>query len=339
MRWESIDIINDFGTKVKAVAPVIISASRSTDIPAFYADWFFNRLAIGHSAWINPFNGVKSYVSYRNARLIVFWSKNPEPLLSRIDQLTDRNINSYIQFTLNDYEPEKLESGVSSLDHRIETFIKLSEKLGKGKVVWRFDPMLLTNTLSVDELLKRVEYIGNQIYPFNEHFVFSFIDIGIYKKVALNLVKADSGVREFSFSEKLDFANGLRDLNRKWGFSIGTCAEQIDLDSFDIHHNKCIDERLIIKYFSHDKKLMDFLGVKYQMPDIFGNSLQTLINNPIKDKGQREFCGCIVSKDIGQYDTCPHLCEYCYANSSKERAQRNYRCHLANPFSETITGL
>lgn len=339
MAWESIEIANDCGIKVKAVAPVIISASRSTDIPAFYADWFFNRLKKGHSAWINPFNGVKSYISYNKARLIVFWSKNPNPLLGHIDYLAERNINSYVQFTLNDYAKEKLESGVPSLDQRIETFIRLSEKLGKGKVIWRFDPLLLTETLSVDELLRRIEYIGNQLYPFNEHFVFSFIDIDIYKKVTANLAKNQLGIREFTFSEKIEFASELSRLNQKWGFSMATCAEQIDLNSFDIHHNKCIDEQLIIKYFSHDKKLMDFLGVKYQMPDMFGNDYQILINKPIKDKGQREFCGCIISKDIGQYNTCPHLCEYCYANHSQELAQRNYKSHLENPFSETITGL
>lgn len=339
MVWESLDIINDKGEKVKAIAPVIVSASRSTDIPAFYADWFFNRLKVGYSAWINPFNGTKSYISYKNARLIVFWSKNPKPLLKHLDKLNDFNINSYIQFTLNDYLKDKQELGVPPLDQRIETFIKLSEKLGKGKVIWRFDPLFLTDRLSVDDLLKKIEHIGNQLYLHNEHLVISFIDIGIYKKVAANLAKIKTGIREFTSSEMIDFASGLFRLNQKWGFSIGTCAEKIDLDSFDIHHNKCIDEQLIIKHFSQDKKLMDFLGIKFQMPDIFSNESQICLNKSIKDKGQREFCGCIISKDIGQYNTCPHLCEYCYANNSKELAQSNYKHYLENPFSETITGL
>ena len=106
--WEYTDIIID-GKSVKTHAPVIISASRSTDIPAFYADWFFDRLEKGFSAWTNPFNGVKSYVSYINTRFIVFWSKNPWPLLPYLHILKERNIKCYIQYTLNDYEGNQLE--------------------------------------------------------------------------------------------------------------------------------------------------------------------------------------------------------------------------------------
>mgnify|MGYP002624751332 CR=1 FL=1 len=134
--WDSITI-NVNGQPVKAQAPLIVSASRSTDIPAFYSDWFFRRLEIGYSAWINPFNGVKSYVSYDKTRFIVFWSKDPRPLLQYLPVLKSRNIKCYIQFTLNDYQDEGLEK-VRSLDYRIETFKMLVEKLGKGAVIWRF---------------------------------------------------------------------------------------------------------------------------------------------------------------------------------------------------------
>lgn len=339
MRWETLDIVNDAGEKVRAIAPVIISASRSTDIPAFYADWFFHRLKAGHSAWINPFNNKKTYISYQNTRLVVFWSKNPRPLLNYIDQLEELRINSYVQFTLNDYLEEHLEEGVPPLDQRIDTFIGLSERLGKGKVIWRFDPLLLTDDLTVNGLLRRIESIADRIYPYNEHLVISFIDIADYKRVAANLARVKKGVREFTAPEMLDFASGLRDLNRKWGFTIGTCAEKIDLASYGIHHNKCIDEQLIIQHFSHDRKLMDFLGVQIRMPDMFCSECPATRGKNLKDKGQREFCGCILSKDIGQYNTCPHLCDYCYANSSKALALKNFRCHLEHPFSETITGL
>lgn len=128
--WEHTDIIVD-GQPVKAQAPIIVSASRSTDIPAFYADWFFARLKKGYSAWTNPFNGVKSYVSYNKTRFIVFWSKNPRPLLPYLDYLKERNIRCCIQYTLNDYEKEGLEK-VPSLLNRIETFKMLSDKLVRG---------------------------------------------------------------------------------------------------------------------------------------------------------------------------------------------------------------
>ena len=108
-QWQKTQIQRDNGEMVDAQAPVIISASRSTDIPAFYADWFFHRLKAGSSAWNNPFNGVKCFVSYENCRFIVFWSKNPEPLLKHLGYLEERHINCYIQYTLNDYVEEGLE--------------------------------------------------------------------------------------------------------------------------------------------------------------------------------------------------------------------------------------
>ncbi|MBO7498734.1 MAG: DUF1848 family protein, partial [Bacteroidaceae bacterium] len=142
-KWNRLERQTDDGNIVSMQAPLIVSASRSTDIPAFYADWFFHRLEKGYSSWTNPFNGVKSYVSYENTRFIVFWSKNPRPLLPYLHILKERNIKCYVQYTLNDYEQEKLER-VPSLATRIETFKLLVEQLGKGAVIWRFDPMILT---------------------------------------------------------------------------------------------------------------------------------------------------------------------------------------------------
>lgn len=109
MAWDKIKITKDNGEVVDAQAPIIVSASRSTDIPAFYADWFFNRIEKGYCAWTNPFNGVQSYVSFEKTRFIVFWSKNPKPLIPYLSILKQKRINCYIQFTLNDYVDEGLE--------------------------------------------------------------------------------------------------------------------------------------------------------------------------------------------------------------------------------------
>ena len=128
-----VNIVLDSGEHAEAQAPVVVSASRSTDIPAFYADWFFERLRRGYSAWTNPFNGVRSYVAYCNTRFIVFWSKNPRPLLEHLDYLDERGIGCYVQYTLNDYEREGLERGVPALPQRIDTFHKLVERLGAGR--------------------------------------------------------------------------------------------------------------------------------------------------------------------------------------------------------------
>ena len=125
MASDKIQVTRENGEVVDAQAPIIVSASRSTDIPAFYADWFLHRLKVGYSAWTNPFNGVRSYVAYDKTRLIVFWSKNPQPLLNNggcLDYLAHKGINCYIQYTLNDYVTEKLERGVPLLQDRIDTF-------------------------------------------------------------------------------------------------------------------------------------------------------------------------------------------------------------------------
>ena len=340
METRKITLQRENGETVEAQAPVIVSASRSTDIPAFYADWFLHRLKTGYSAWTNPFNGVRSYVAYADTRLIVFWSKNPKPLLQPggcLDYLAEKGINTYIQYTLNDYVAEQLERGVPLLQERIDTFKRLVDKVGFGKVIWRFDPMILTDRIGTEEILSKVERIGSQLKGYTEKLVFSFADIRAYRKVQSNLTKNDIRYREFETSDMLAVAAGLSELNRQWGYTLATCGEKIDIESFGIVHNKCVDDDLMIKYFSHDKVLMDFLGVEIIEGDLF-NSDRIIKHRNNKDKGQRQFCGCIVSKDIGEYNTCPHLCEYCYANASKETAVSNWKRHRNNPYAETITG-
>ena len=352
-QWHKNKIQRENGEWVDAQFPVIVSASRSTDIPAFYSDWFFHRLKVGYSAWTNPFNGVKSYVAYGDTRFIVFWSKNPEPLLEHLDYLQERNIGCYIQYTLNDYVVEGLERGVPPLEKRIETFRQLVEKLGKGKVVWRFDPLILTDNISIDDLLCKVENIGNKLDGYTEKLVFSFADIALYKKVKANLEKSKVKYSEWTEEQMLEFARRLVELNKSnnWNYTLATCGEAVDLDG--ISHNHCVDDNLMIRFAYNDKVLMDFLGVEIKTVEksLFGvapippnaimlNANQYAIKHKDnRDKGQRTVCGCMVSKDIGEYNTCPHLCEYCYANASKEVAVKNYeQAKLTDWKSETITG-
>lgn len=341
MATDKIQIKLEDGKLAEAQAPVIVSASRSTDIPAFYADWFLHRLKMGYSAWTNPFNGVRSYVAYDNTRLIVFWSKNPRPLLAKsscLDYLAEQGINCYIQYTLNDYVAETLERGVPALQERIDTFKRLVDKLGFGKVIWRFDPMILTDQIGCDDLLAKIENIGNQLKGYTEKLVFSYADIRTYRKVQANLTKNSINYREFEQEDMLYVAKNLERLNERWGLTLATCGEKIDFNQFGIIHNKCIDDDLMIKYFSEDQKLMDFLGVEIIKGDLFNPDNTIIKRKNNKDKGQRQFCGCIVSKDIGEYNTCPHLCEYCYANTSKKTAVHNWQQHKLNPNAETITG-
>lgn len=350
--WKYIDLVVN-GRIVKAQAPIIISASRSTDIPAFYSDWFFDRLNKGYSVWINPFNGIKSYISYRHTRFIVFWSKNPRPLLDYLDILEKKKIKCYIQYTLNDYENEKLEK-VPSLASRIETFKMLVNRLGKGSVIWRFDPMILTDNVSIDDLLRKVQNIGDQLKNYTEKLVFSYADIAIYKKVKHNLEVNRIPYHEWDTELMEKFADKLSTMNREreWNFQLATCGEKIDIGKYGIIHNRCIDGDLITRLAWDDKELMEFMKVKVEEmppPTLFGGlklpdgaillpKNYYFISTHKKDSGQRQYCECMASKDIGEYNTCPHLCEYCYANTTKQIALENWKRHQDYKFADTITG-
>lgn len=350
--WDKLRLPRENGEFVEMQAPVLVSASRSTDIPAFYADWFFHRLdKAGYSAWTNPFNGVRSYVSYQNTRFIVFWSKNPRPLLEYLPILGRRRIGCYIQYSLNDYVAEGLEKNVPPIDQRIDTFKQLVERLGKGHVIWRFDPLVLTEQISIDTLLAKIENIGDQLLGYTEKLVFSFADIVSYRKVQSNLAKANIHYIDWGEEQMRAFASKLARLNEKWGYELATCGEKIDLTEFGVKKNHCVDDDLIIRLASHDKVLMDYLNVKimpvpqslFGAPDLPQGAImlpdgRCAVHGDNRDKGQRQWCGCIKSKDIGEYNTCVHGCEYCYANASKELAIAHLRSHKENPFAETITG-
>lgn len=319
MKHQTISICDDNGMQVLAQAPLIISASRATDIPAFYADWFFRRLDKVYVRWRNPFSGQDSYVSFGNTRFIVFWSKNPAPLLPYLPLLKERGIGCYIQFTLNDYEAEGLEPNVPTLTQRTDTFRRLVDPLGIGTVVWRFDPLILTDKINIETLLDKIAHIGNVLAGYTEKLVFSFADIESYKKVSRNLRQSGINYREWDEESMHEFASRLSALNRnKWEFRLATCAERIDLSEYGIEHNRCIDPELISRLAPDDVILQNFLY------------------NAKTDTGQRKTCGCILSKDVGAYNTCPHGCLYCYANSSSASALSNYKKSIANPLTDSI---
>ena len=319
MKHQTISIRNDNGTEVIAQAPLIISASRPTDIPAFYTDWFFRRLEKGYVRWRNPFSGQDSYVSFGNTRFIVFWSKNPAPLLPQLSTIKERGIGCYIQYTLNDYEPEGLEPNVRPLQLRIETFRRLVDVLGFGAVVWRFEPLILTDRITIDTLLEKIAHIADVLVDYTEKLVFSFADIESYKKVSRNFRHSGTNYREWDEDSMREFASRLSSMNRdSWNFRLATCAERIDLSKYGIEHNRCIDPELISRLAPTDA------------------ILQNSLYNAKTDSGQRKACGCILSKDIGAYNTCPHGCLYCYANTFPASAFENYKRAIANPHIDSI---
>ena len=338
---DKTSIIINSGEKVVTSTPVIISASRSTDIPAFYAKWFFHRLEEGYCVWYNPFNRKPTYVSFDKCKVIVFWTKNPEPIIPFLPELDKRGIHYYFQVTLNDYEQEGFEPCVPKLSHRIEVFKELSRLIGRERVIWRFDPLIIMPNLSVRQLMAKVWHVGNQIKGFTNKLVFSFVDVMGYRKVQNNLVKetkfynkdtVDSA--EFTLSQMNEVAEDLMKMreawnSQGWNIKLATCAEKINLDKYGIEHNRCIDGELIEQLWPEDKELMYYLHTgKLPEPNLFGDTLEipTKYKN-LKDKGQRKTCGCMISKDIGMYNTCRHLCVYCYANTSKELVMKNKDKH------------
>ena len=347
---EKVIITTDNGEKVEASAPVIISASRSTDIPAFYAKWFFNRLEKGYCAWYNPFNQQKMYISFANCKVVVFWTKNPEPIIPYLHELDKRGIHYYFQVTLNDYVKEGFEPEVHNLEERVSTFKRLSEMIGHERVIWRFDPLITTQSLSPRDLLTKIWHLGNMLKGFTDKLVFSFVDVKAYRKVQNNLVKEtnyftkeDVETAEMNEDQRQEIIDGLVKIRDKWkeqgwDITLATCAEAFDYDSYGIEHNRCIDGELMEQIFGEDRELVYYLHTgKLPEPTLFGEMppLPEKSKN-LKDKGQRKVCGCMVSKDIGMYNTCRHFCVYCYANTSKELVQKNAAKH--NDESESIIG-
>lgn len=363
MKSEKIEIQTDSGEIVLASAPVIISASRSTDIPAFYTKWFFERLDKGYVKWKNPFNGVESYISFKNTKAIVFWSKNPAPLIPYLEKLDQKGIHYYIQFTLNDYDNEHLEPKIPSLDKRVNTFRQISEKIGPERIIWRFDPLILIPGQTCDDVIKKIYNLSKKIKYLTNKLVFSFVDINKYRKVKNNMLNEVNLFNEKTIlnaefsSEQMNYiAKRLGDMrnywhDNGWDLEIATCAEKIDFDKYGIKHNRCIDGELMKRLFCDDQSFISYLQYgKLQTEEVKNSEQLSLFDNNIasrkvnqeikpekmKDKGQRETCGCMSSKDIGMYDTCPHGCVYCYANTSHKKALNNYKSANSGQISEKI---
>jgi len=255
----------------------------------------------------NPYSGKEYLIKTNNVRAIVFWTKNPKPFFRYIKEVEKIIPNFYFQFTLNYYQ-KNIEANLPDINKRIETFRYLSDLIGKEKVIWRFDPLLLKDDISVNDLIEKTDFIADKINSYTNKLVFSFVDILKYKRIKNTLIRNKIDLRELKHNEKKLFAQKLSSLASKYGITAATCAEEINLNKFGVAKNKCIDEVLFKKLFNDDKQLMNFLNDKTNL----------------KDKGQRKECKCVTSKDIGLYNTCIHSCVYCYAVISKNSAINNY---------------
>lgn len=287
---------------------MIISASRRTDIPAFYSDWLFNRLRAGFAYVRNPMNihqVSEIDLSPDVVDCIVFWTKNPKPMLERLNELSDYHY--YFQFTLNPYAADVEPDVPNKGKEIIKTFIELSDKIGADKMIWRYDPILFSDKYSIDYHAKYFEKLAKDLNGSFSKCVISFMDI--YKKNVKRC--AEKGLNELSRTQMYEIAEKIADIAGKYNFAVASCAENIDLGKLGIEHNSCIDKELI-EYLIGSK-----ITVK-------------------KDKNQREECGCAESIDIGSYNTCVHGCSYCYANYNIDNVRLNHS--LYDAYSPLLCG-
>jgi DNA repair photolyase len=289
---------------------MIISVSRRTDIPCHYSAWFFERLREGFAFSRNPMNTRqlrRVSLSPGDVDALVFWSKNPRPMLEKLSLLDGYPF--YVQFTLNAYGRD-IEPGLPPKSALVETFKKLSGAIGPHRVIWRYDPILLNDNYTVGRHIEQFALLARALRGYTEKVTISFIDI--YPKIMKSMTEyriEDMNANKNNDKEIL--AEELSALARTNGFTMDSCAESIDLSRYGISHGRCIDARLIER--------------------IGGRPVRAA-----KDRSQRPACGCAASVDIGAYNSCATGCVYCYANHSRHAVEANRKNHY--PSSPLLIG-
>lgn len=296
---------------------MIISASRRTDIPAFYPLWFINRIREGFCEVPNPFNAAQvTRVSLlpQDVDVIVFWTRNPKPLFPYLDELDRRGYRYYFNFTLIGY-PRPLEGKSPSRQAGIAIFRELAERVGPERVVWRYDPIVFSNLTPEAFHRENYAFIASALRGYARRSVISLMTP--YAKVKRRSAALEAQgiyITPFDGQHTPSFANLMRSFAESAttnGMQIQSCASEYDLTPYGIRPGKCVDDDLI--------------------QDVFGIEV-----GHGKDPSQRAACGCVISKDIGVYDTCLFGCVYCYANGDFDRARRRYKAH--DPTAARLAG-
>lgn len=283
---------------------MIISASRRTDIPALYSQWFMNRLQEGYALIPNPRNPKRlGRVEFSPDKVdcIIFWTKNPAPMLDKLWEIEERGYSFYFQFTLTPYD-QRLERNLPPKSELIRTFRELAERIGPEKVVWRYDPIIIDSTYTLKWHIEHFAEMCAKLNLYTKRIILSFVDPQI---------SLDRKIRALTEDEIHILASRFSKIAAQYNLPLFTCAEEIDLTQYGIVHSSCIDQKLI----------------------------EEIIGCPIKakkDRNQRETCQCIESIDLGVYDTCINGCTYCYATSNLKRALGNFQNH--DPMSPILTG-
>jgi hypothetical protein len=284
---------------------MIISASRRTDIPAFYAEWLSRRLQEGYCTVPNPFHHkqvTRISLKPEDVDALVFWTRNPRPLLPYLKEFDSQGFRYYFQFTILNY-PREIDPKLPPVESIIESFQLLSQRLGSARMVWRYDPVVITRRMSPSFHQDNFHFLAETLRGYTHRSVVSLVDL--YRKIEGRLRTLAGSPDEVQPCLPEHLAGLMPNLVRLAGangMSITSCAEETDLIPFGIRPGKCIDDDLLHQAF----------GIQL---------------TATKDPGQRPACQCVLSKDIGMYDTCLHGCLYCYATGGYDRALRHFRRH------------
>jgi len=285
---------------------MILSVSRRTDIPNYYSDWFYERIKEQFVYVKNPMNPrqvSKINLSSEVVDCIVFWSKNPRPMISRLDELSDYNF--FFQFTLTGYGGI-IEPNVPKELELISTFQNISKLIGSERIIWRYDPIILTDQHTIEYHIKYFKFLASRLNGYTKKVIISFLDS--YPKIKRNM--REFGMRVLLENEMLELVKHLAQIAKENNLLIETCAEIIDLGSYGVSKGSCIDYKYI--------------------ENLIGQKLTST-----KDKYQREACGCTESIDIGTYNTCYSGCKYCYANYRNAELKEN---NIHDPNSPLLYG-
>lgn len=275
---------------------MILSASRRTDIPCRYSEWFMNRIREGFVLVRNPMNHAqisRIALSPDVVDCIVFWTKDAANIIPHLDELDRRGFRCYFQFTLTPYD-HSIEPGLRAKPEIEDTFIALSERIGRERVVWRYDPIILNEHIGTEYHRSNFRRMCAKLAPYTDTVTISFVDL--YTKLKTPLLRA------LTREEIAELAGMIGSAANEFGLRAVACCEQDDLTQYGIGRSSCIDQARIEKICGCPLDLRD-------------------------DKNQRSGCGCCESIDVGTYNSCPNGCVYCYANRSADAARKAFAAH------------
>ena len=282
---------------------MIINTGQRSDIPAFYSKWFLNRIKEGYVLVRNPYYPslvTKFIINPDVVDVIGFCTKNPHPMLEYLDELKEYKQFWYITITAFDTD---LEPNVPSIDNVIEDFIFLSKKLGKSSLNWRYTPIIVNNKYTIEKHIETFEYIASRLKGYTSLVTYGFVDI--YDKLKRNY----PFIKDTTDENKIYLSKEFLRIANNHNMELRLCSKEKWLKEYGIDVDGCM-------------RLVDYENAS-------GLKLKPIS----KMQARKGYCSCFLSNDIGAYNSCLHLCKYCYANGKRETVINNYKKHDDNsPF-------